>query len=65
MISVNGDRIQWHPGMTVRDVLREKKYVFPLLIVRIDGTLVPRSEYDEVGVPDDAKIDVIHLMSGG
>jgi sulfur carrier protein len=64
-ISVNGEPMEWRPGMKVRDILRERKYVFPLLIVRVDGVLVPRSAYDASEVPDGARVDVIHLMSGG
>jgi len=51
--------------MTVRDVLTVRKYAFPLLIVRIDGILVPRDSYDSAPVPDGAVVDVVHLMSGG
>jgi thiamine biosynthesis protein ThiS len=65
MITVNGDRHPWHAGMTVRDLLAEKGFTFPLLITRIDGRLVPRDRYDDTPIPDGATVDVIHLMSGG
>jgi sulfur carrier protein len=65
LIRVNGEPLEWSPGKTVRDVIREMNYRFPLLIVRIDGRLVPRGSYDSALVPDGAEVDVIHLMSGG
>lgn len=65
MIKVNGDSMEWSPEMTVEDVIREKNYLFPLLVVRVNGELVPRDRYDSVTVPDGAVVDVIHLMSGG
>jgi sulfur carrier protein len=65
MITVNSEPLPWHDGMTVRDVLTVRKYAFPLLIVRIDGILVPRDSYDSAPVPDGAVVDVVHLMSGG
>ncbi|MFO8184268.1 MAG: sulfur carrier protein ThiS [Candidatus Aegiribacteria sp.] len=65
MIRVNGDPMEWSPEMTVADVIREKNYLFPLLVVRIDGELVPRDRYGSATVPDGAVVDVIHLMSGG
>ena len=65
MITVNGSPHPWHDGMTVRKILEEKRYTFPLLVVRIDGRLVPRSDYGETTVPDGADVDVMHLMSGG
>ena len=64
-IVVNGDPIGWRDGMTVRDALRAKNYVFPLVIVTVDGTLVPRGSYDSTPVPSGADVKVVHLISGG
>lgn len=64
-VVVNGDPIDWREGMTVRDVLRAKNYIFPLVIVTVDGTLVPRGSYDAAPVPAGAEVKVIHLISGG
>jgi hypothetical protein len=41
MIVVNGDPMPWSEGMTVRDVLIERNYVFRMLIVRINAGLYP------------------------
>ncbi len=65
MIRVNGKPMDWHEGMTVRDVLRMRNYIFRMLIVRIDGSLVPKKEFDTALVPDGSSVDVIHLISGG
>jgi sulfur carrier protein len=65
MITVNGESLAFRQGMTIRDVLKEKGFVFPLLIVKVDGTLVPRDQYPSFLVPDGADLQVIHLMSGG
>lgn len=65
MITVNGDRLDWTPGMTVRDVLKAKNYKFPMLIISLDEAHVPPPEYDTTAVPDGAVLKVIHLISGG
>ena len=62
---VNGDPLDWHEGMTVRDVLSAKNYVFKLIIVTVNGTLIPRGSYDEAPVPAGADVKVVHLISGG
>ena len=62
---VNGDPLGWFEGMTVRDVLRAKNYVFKLIIVTVNGALVPRGSYDEAPVPAGADVKVVHLISGG
>ena len=65
MIRVNGDLIEWQEGMTVRDVLTARKYLFPLLIITVGDRFVPRDTYDSTAVPDGAEVKVVHLMSGG
>ncbi|MGI5862822.1 MAG: sulfur carrier protein ThiS [Myxococcales bacterium] len=65
MITVNGESIEHRPGMTVRDVLKAKSFLFPLIVVKVDGELVGRDRYETHVVPDGADVQVIHLMSGG
>ncbi len=62
---VNGDPLDWFEGMTIRDVLSAKNYVFKLIIVTVNGTLIPRGSYDEAVVPAGADVKVVHLISGG
>jgi sulfur carrier protein len=65
MIQVNGEPSAWTPDLTVRGLLQARKYLFPLLIVTIDGAQVPRAAYDTTAIPDGAAVQVIHLLSGG
>lgn len=65
MVTVNGDKLHWHEGMTVDDILRMKNYKFKMLVTKINGTLVKRADYATTTVPDMADIKVIHLISGG
>jgi sulfur carrier protein len=55
----------WREGLTVADVLRERRFIFPLLVVSIDGRHVPRDEFAATLVPDRSAVVVVHLMSGG
>jgi thiamine biosynthesis protein ThiS len=65
VIQVNGDPLAWTPDLTVRGVLQAKKYIFPMLIVSIDGRRVERADYDREPIPDGSVVQVIHLLSGG
>ena len=65
MITVNTEPMEWRPGMTVKDVLKEKEYTFPLVGVWIDDEPVPRDDFPHTEVPDGAKVQVIHSISGG
>lgn len=62
---MNGNIIEWSEGMTVRDILTVMKYSFKLLIIKVNGELVKRDQYDAYKVPVNSEVEVIHLMSGG
>ena len=66
MIRVNDKLdIEWHPGMTVRDMLKACNFTFPLINVTLDGTLIPKEEFDTFTLKDEANVRVIHLITGG
>ena len=65
MIEVNGKKIKWEENETVKQLLKRMKYTFPLVVVKIDDKVIPRAEFPEVKIPDNSKIAVIHMISGG
>ena len=65
MISINGEKVEYEGSLTVFDMLEKRRFVFPLLIVRINGKLVNRNSYKKTTISDEDRIDVIHMMSGG
>jgi sulfur carrier protein len=65
MILVNEEPLDWHEGMTVREVLRARNYRFPMLVIHVDDVLVPKQAYDTTPIADGAVVKVIHLISGG
>jgi sulfur carrier protein len=65
MIQVNEEPLDWHEGLTVRDVLRARNYRFPMLIIHVDEALIQKKDYDSTTIPDGAVVKVIHLISGG
>lgn len=64
-IVVNKQARDWVEGETVAQLLLRMKYTYPLVAVRIDGRLVDKPDYDKQTIPDNSRIDVVHLMSGG
>ncbi|HID26129.1 MAG TPA: sulfur carrier protein ThiS [Thermoplasmata archaeon] len=65
MIEVNGRKVGWKKDETISELLKRMNYLFPLVIVKINGEVIPRKEFSNVVVPDNSKIDVIHMISGG
>ncbi len=66
MIKVNNrDKLEWQDDMTVQDVLQKMKYSFSLITVTVNGKLIPKVEYENYLIPDNADISVFHLAHGG
>lgn len=53
------------PSLTVRELLKAKGWSFPLIIVTLNGKLVPRDGWDSASVGEGDSVDAAHLMSGG
>ena len=64
-IRVNTKAVDWVDGETVTRLLERMNYTFPLVVVKMDGEVIPKSEYPTTLVPDDTDVEVIHLISGG
>jgi sulfur carrier protein len=65
MVTVNGEKMDWREGMTVADILKLRNYIFRMIAVQVNGELIKRGTYDKAVVPDDADVQVIHMISGG
>jgi thiazole synthase/sulfur carrier protein len=64
-IQVNGKNVDWVENETVKDLLKRMRYTFPLVVVKINEKVVPRKDFSEVKIPDNSKVAVIHMISGG
>jgi len=51
--------------LTVDELLKEKNFTFKLLVVKINGKLIKRTEYKTTTVHDGDNVAVIHMISGG
>ena len=64
-IEVNSIKVEWVENETIKQLLKRVKYTFPLVVVKINKEVIPRKDFSNVIVPDNSKIDVIHMISGG
>ncbi len=51
--------------MTVNELLEAKTFTFKMLVVRINGTLIKKDEYNSATIRDSDDVMVLHLVSGG
>jgi thiamine biosynthesis protein ThiS len=52
-------------SFSVRELLALMKFTFPLIVVKINGRLIRKEDYERVFVGDGDNVEAIHLISGG
>jgi thiamine biosynthesis protein ThiS len=51
--------------MSVSDMLKLKKFSFRMRIIKVNGELIPRENYDSIKIHNGDNIQMLYLMSGG
>lgn len=64
-ITVNGKTINWEKNMTIDRVLKVMNYTFKLIVVKVNSELVKKENYGKKIIPENAEVQVIHLIAGG
>lgn len=64
-LEVNGRKVEFIENENVKDLLNRMKYTFPLVVIKINNEVIPRTSFSDVIIPDNSKIAVIHMISGG
>ncbi len=55
--------VRWRPGMTVRDVIRALRFSYALLVVRINGQVIPREAWEHQTVHPDDDVKIWHMIA--
>jgi sulfur carrier protein len=55
------------PGesLTISGLLKARNFTFKMLVIKINGKLVQKDDYDHARVSDGDDVMVLHLISGG
>ncbi|MGA1819906.1 MAG: sulfur carrier protein ThiS [Thermoplasmatota archaeon] len=64
-ITVNRRVVDFVEGESVNRLLKRMRFVFPLVVVKIDGQIIPGELFIKTEIHDGSEIEVIHLTSGG
>lgn len=51
--------------LTVEELLRHKNFTFKMLIIKLNGKLVKKSDYHSTTIRPGDEVEVLHLISGG
>ncbi len=52
-------------SMTVTEMLEKKKFSFRMRIIKINGRLIKKHDYDKAIIRDGDDVQMLYLMSGG
>ena len=52
-------------SVTVNQLLQLKNFTFKMLIIKINGALVQKRDYETTAIHDGDDVSVLHLISGG
>lgn len=52
-------------NITVSELLKIKNFTWKMLVIKINGTVIKRHEYDQLRINDGDDVAVIHLITGG
>jgi thiamine biosynthesis protein ThiS len=50
---------------TINQLLQIKMFTFKMLVIKVNGQLIKKSEYDSAKVKEGDEVMVLHLISGG
>jgi len=52
-------------SITINELLKLKKFSFTRLVVKINGTLIKRENFDSASFQENDNVEIIHMISGG
>ncbi|KAF5412910.1 MAG: hypothetical protein C5S38_07600 [Candidatus Methanophagaceae archaeon] len=59
------ESLQGYTEVSVQKLLKIKNFIFPMIIVKINGELVKKDEFDKTAIKDGDDVTALHLISGG
>ncbi len=65
MITVGKEKISWEKGMTVAQVLEAVEDGHKYAVVRVNGKLISRPNFEKTPVPDRAEFIPVPMIAGG
>lgn len=65
-IVLNNNRTEFtEEELTISGLLKARNYTFKMLVIKINGQLVKKEEYDITPIRQGDDVMVLHLISGG
>ncbi|MCP4217450.1 MAG: sulfur carrier protein ThiS [bacterium] len=64
-VNNNETRLDRYEQINVKQLLAHMKYTFPMIVVKVNGKLVKKPQYETFQIVDGDVVQAIHLIGGG
>jgi sulfur carrier protein len=51
--------------LSIKELLEEKNFSFKMLVIKVNGSLIKKADYETTMVNEGDDVMVLHLISGG
>jgi sulfur carrier protein len=51
--------------LTISELLELKNFTFKMMVIKINGELIKKSQYSDAKVVDGDDVQILHMISGG
>ncbi len=67
MIVVNDESFDWFEKMNIYNLFKTMGYTLkkPSVLIKVNNTVIKKSEWDDYFIPDNSEITVVNLLRGG
>ena len=64
-VTANGERFEVEPGTTVAGFIRVRSLDPRFVVVELNGQPLERARYDEVGLAEGDRLELVRAVAGG
>ncbi len=51
--------------LTITEILRLKNFTFKMMVIKVNGKLIKKGQYNDAEVVNGDDVQIIHMISGG
>lgn len=51
--------------LTISEILKLKNYTFKMMVIKVNGKLIKKDQYNFAEVNDGDDVQILHMISGG
>ena len=62
---VNGEKTDWKPGLTIRELLEQRSCRTDRVAVEKNGEIVPKKDYSTEEILEEDQIEIVTFVGGG